>query len=70
MTYTIEHNTLEIILKLTTNLSLFDSLYQAGGFGLLVLGPSYIPANEVSLFFLIETILGNSRSILIDDNCI
>jgi hypothetical protein len=31
---------------------------QAGGFGLLVIGPSYIPANEVSLFFLIETILG------------
>ena len=32
--------------------------FQAGGFGLLVIGPSYLPANEVSLFFLIETILG------------
>lgn len=31
---------------------------KAGGFGLLVIGPGYIPANEVSLFFLVETILG------------
>ena len=59
MIYTIKQNTVEIILNSTTNLYLFYSLYQAGGFGLLVLGPSYIPANEVSLFFLIETILGD-----------
>ena len=31
---------------------------KAGGFGLLVIGPSYLPANEVSLFFLIETFVG------------
>ena len=37
---------------------LFSFNLQAGGFSLLVIGPSYIPANEVSLFFLIETILG------------
>ena len=33
----------------------------AGGFGLLVIGPSYIPANEVTLFFLVETILGEEK---------
>ena len=63
MVYIIEHNIIEIFLNPTTitNIYFIYSLYQAGGFGLLVLGPSYIPANEVSLFFLIETILGNQR---------